>query len=320
MLTNAALHAALVDQSVLDPAGAHARTIARLWSVFLWVSAVIYVLVMIVLVIALLRRRAMSSADAPRSTYTAVSAASVLTVLVLFALLVASIRTGRAIAEVPPHPLGITLTGRQWWWQVNYEDSDPSRRIISANEITIPVGVPVTVHLHSSDVIHSFWVPELNGKRDLIPGHDGALTIVADRAGVFRGQCAEFCGAQHAKMALWINAVPPEHYERWTEAARRQAQTPATPSQIAGLQVFLRSPCPLCHTIRGTDASGSTAPDLTHIASRRSLGAGALPNTNAALAGWIRDAQQAKPGCQMPAIALRSEELDALVDYLRSLE
>ncbi|HEV7488135.1 MAG TPA: cytochrome c oxidase subunit II [Thermoanaerobaculia bacterium] len=320
MLMNVLTYAALVHESVLDPAGTHARTIAGLWSVFLWVTAAIYVLVMVALVIALMRRGKHDAAETPRGTYAAVWVAGAASVMVLFALLTASILTGRAVAEERSEPLRITLTGRQWWWQIDYEDADPSRRITSANEITVPVGVPVTIHLHSSDVIHSFWVPSLNGKRDLIPGHDGTITILAERAGLFRGQCAEFCGVQHAKMALWVNAVEPAIYARWVEGSRKTARTPSTPSEIAGLQVFLRSPCPLCHTIQGTDASGSTAPDLTHLASRRSLGADSLPNTRAALTGWIRDAQQAKPGCQMPAIDLRSEELNALVDYLGSLQ
>jgi cytochrome c oxidase subunit 2 len=318
MLMNTITCAAFAE-SVLDPAGAHARTIAGLWSVFLWVTASVYVMVMIALVAALVRRQRADSPDAPRSTYIAVSVAGAASVIVLFALLAASILTGRATAETRAWPRRITLTGRQWWWQVDYEDADPSRRITSANEITVPVGVPVTIHLHSSDVIHSFWVPALNGKRDLIPGHDGAFTILAERAGVFRGQCAEFCGVQHAGMAIWVNAVEPADYARWAEASRLQAREPGTSSGVAGRQVFLRSTCPLCHTIRGTDASGSTAPDLTHLASRRSLGAGVLPNTRAALGAWIRDAQQFKPGCQMPAMPLRSEELRALVDYLESL-
>lgn len=320
MLMNVLTYAALVHESVLDPAGAHARTIAGLWSVFLWVTTAVYVMVMIALIIALLRKRKNDAAETPRATYAAVSVAGAASVIVLFVLLTASILTGRAVAEARSHPLGITLTGRQWWWQVDYEDADPSRRVTSANEITVPVGVPVTIHLHSSDVIHSFWVPSLNGKRDLIPGHDGTITILAERAGLFRGQCAEFCGVQHAKMALWVNALNPADYARWLEAARKQARTPGTRSEITGQQVFLRSPCPLCHSIGGTDASGKTAPDLTHFASRRSLGAGALPNTRTALAGWIRDAQQAKPGCQMPAIDLRSGDLNALVDYLGSLQ
>jgi cytochrome c oxidase subunit 2 len=316
------LNAALVHQSALDPAGTHAETIARLWMLFLRVTAVIYVLVMAALIIGLLRRRkAARDGDAPRSTYAAVSAAAALTVVTLFGLLVASILTGRAIAEAPKQtPLRVILTGRQWWWQVEYDDADPSRRITSANELTVPAGVPVMIRLHSSDVIHSFWVPGLNGKRDLIPGHDGTITILAEHPGVFRGQCAEFCGAQHAKMALWVNALAPPDFARWAAAQRQPARTPATPGQREGQQVFLRSPCPLCHNIAGTEASARTAPDLTHLAGRRSLGAGALPNTRAALAGWITDPQQAKPGCQMPAMPFRPAELDPLLEYLGSLQ
>ncbi|MBV9496167.1 MAG: cytochrome c oxidase subunit II [Acidobacteria bacterium] len=312
-------HLAFVHQSALDPAGEHARAIARLWDVFLGITTVIYVLVMIALVVGLLRKREGDASRNPRSTYVIVSIAGGLTVVILFGLLIASIFTGRAIAERPKNAIGITLRGKQWWWQVEYEAAHPSNRILSANELTIPVGVPVTLHLHSSDVIHSFWVPGLHGKRDLIPGHDGSITLLAEKPGVYRGQCAEFCGVQHAKMALWVNAVSPSDYARWADAERTPARAPQTEAEIAGQQVFLRAPCPLCHAIRGTDASGSTAPDLTHLATRRSLGAGALPNTREALGGWIVDAQRAKPGCQMPSINLRPDELSALVDYLGSL-
>jgi cytochrome c oxidase subunit 2 len=242
-----------------------------------------------------------------------------ITVVTLLVLLVASVFTGRSIADVPEHAIQIGVVGHQWWWQVEYDDDDKSKRITSANELTIPVGVPVTLHLQASDVIHSFWVPNLHGKRDMIPGKRNTLTIQADKPGVYRGQCAEFCGYQHAKMALWINAVPAVEYAQWVESSRRPSKVPSTPQEREGLEIFMRSPCPLCHTIQGTDASGKTAPDLTHFATRRSIGAGTVPNTRGFLAGWVLDSQHLKPGNNMPPMVLEQAEVEPLITYLESL-
>ncbi|MCU1348012.1 MAG: cytochrome c oxidase subunit [Acidobacteria bacterium] len=309
-------------QSALEPAGAHARRIGELWDVFLIVSVVVYVLVLIALAVALLRRRATESAGANRTAAVVVSIATAISFVTLFALLVVSVLTSRANAEarnVASRPR-ITLTGHQWWWQVEYEDVDPSRRIVSANELTLPAGVPVEVRLKSSDVIHSFWVPNLDGKQDLIPGRENSIVISANRPGVWRGQCAEFCGQQHAQMAFLVHALAPADYVRWAERERQPSTIPSTAKQREGLDVFLRSPCPLCHTIRGTDASGNGGPDLTHVASRRSLAAGALQNRRRELATWIVDPQHVKPASNMPPMVLARGELDPLLDYLESLQ
>jgi cytochrome c oxidase subunit II len=308
-------------QSALEPAGIQAERIASLWDLFLIVSAVVYVLVLLFLFAALFRRRplVMPAGASPRVRM-AVSIATGLTVLTLFGLLTASILTSRSIASVPDRAIQIGVVGKQWWWQIEYDDNDKSKRITTANELTIPVGVPVTVHLRSSDVIHSFWVPNLHGKRDLIPGKNATLTIQADRAGVYRGQCAEFCGYQHANMALWINAVTPAEYARWIDASRRPSRIPSTAEQRKGQQVFMASPCPLCHTIQGTPAGGKTGPDLTHFASRRSIAAGTYPNNRGFLGGWIVDAQHLKPGSQMPSMNLEQGELQPLIAYLESLQ
>jgi cytochrome c oxidase subunit II len=307
-------------QSALEPAGAQAEQIARLWDVFLVVAGVVYVLVMIFLVAALIRRRPeiVSNAVSPR-VRTAVSVATALTVLILFGLLTASIFTTRGIASVPDRAIQIAVTGRQWWWQVDYDDTDKSKRITTANELTIPVGVPVTVHLRSTDVIHSFWVPNLHGKRDLIPGKNTTFTFQADRPGVYRGQCAEFCGYQHANMSLWVTALPWPEYAAWIESSRQPSRIPSSAKQRKGQEVFMSSPCPLCHTIQGTPASGKTGPDLTHFASRRSIAAGTYPNRRGFLGGWIVDAQHMKPGSQMPSMSLAQGDLEPLLDYLESL-
>jgi cytochrome c oxidase subunit 2 len=214
----------------------------------------------------------------------------------------------------------IEVTGQQWWWQVRYLDPDPSKIFVTANEIHIPVGQPVTIKLRSTDVIHSFWVPNLVGKKDLIPGHDAVLWLQADKPGVFRGQCAEYCGLQHAHMAFWVVAEPPTRFAAWLNQQRGEAVQPSTSSEQRGQQVFLSSPCIMCHTIQGTPAGATVGPDLTHIASRSYIAAGTLPNTRGQLAGWIVDSQAIKPGNRMPPNSLNPDDLQALLDYLQSLK
>ena len=216
-------------QSALEPAGVQAERVARLWDLFLGVSVIVYVVVLGFLIAALVRKRPeiVPNAVSPRVKQ-AVSIAVSLTVVTLLALLTASIFTGRSIASVPEHAIQIGVGGHQWWWQIEYDHPEKNQRITTANEITVPVGVPVTVHLQSSDVIHSFWVPNLHGKRDMIPGKRNTFTFQADKPGVYRGQCAEFCGYQHAKMALWINAVSQVEFGKWVEASRRPSKVPST--------------------------------------------------------------------------------------------
>ncbi len=307
-------------QSALEPAGIHAEQIASLWMIFLWVLGVAYGSTMLALLIALFRKRKGIVAEDTPPARIVVAVAGLITALTLFGLLFAAILTTRGINASPRGGVDIAVTARQWWWQFEYDDPDPSKRITTANEITIPVGVPVHLSLHSPDVIHSFWVPNLHGKRDLVPGHPTTFSVQADRPGVFRGQCAEFCGVQHAKMAFWVNAVPRAEYDAWIAGQRSSSAIPSTPSQRKGQEAFMESPCPLCHSIGGTDASGKTAPDLTHFASRRSIAAATLPNTREHLATWIRDPQGVKPGNQMPPMILRGEKLGPLLDYLESLQ
>jgi cytochrome c oxidase subunit II len=302
-------------QSALEPAGLHADKIGTLWDSFLVVSAVVYVLVMLFLLVAL-RRRSQNE----QGVRTGVAVAIGLTVVTLFGLLVSSVLTGRAIASDQSAPIEITLTGRQWWWQFDYDHTDASKRFTTANELTIPVGIPVKIWLKSPDVIHSFWVPNLNGKQDLIPGKDNQIVLQATKAGVYRGQCAEFCGFQHAKMAFWVNAVAPADYVKWVESQRQPSKIPSTPRQRKGQEVFMSSPCPLCHTVQGTPANGKTAPDLTHFATRRSIAAGTFPNRRGFLAGWILDPQHMKPGAFMPPTQLEQGELEPLLAYLESLQ
>jgi cytochrome c oxidase subunit 2 len=232
-----------------------------------------------------------------------------------------SFSVGRALT--PPQTgdaLTIKITGRQWWWQIEYLDRQASKTFTTANELHLPVGRPVQLLLQSADVIHSFWVPSLHGKRDLVPGHQTALWITPERIGSFRGQCAEFCGYQHAHMGLIVVVESPEDFAKWQDAQRQPAPEPMTDSQRQGREVFLKRSCAMCHTIQGTDANSRVGPPLTHLASQQMIAAGSFPNNRGHLAGWILDPQAMKPGVRMPPNQLSADELHALLDYLESLK
>ena len=221
---------------------------------------------------------------------------------------------------VSKNPISIQVIGHQWWWEVVYPNTDPSQQVTTANEIHIPVGVPVVLNTASRDVIHSFWAPNLQGKRDLIPGYTTALWFEADRPGVFRGQCAEFCGLQHAKMAFYIVAEEPAKFQDWLQHQIAPAPSPDTDQKRRGQQVFESNACVMCHTVRGTLAGSRVGPDLTHVASRISLAAGTLPNNPGNLAAWIVDSQSIKPGNRMPPNMLPASDLQDLLAYLESLK
>jgi cytochrome c oxidase subunit 2 len=211
------------------------------------------------------------------------------------------------------------VTGYQWWWSVEYLNADPSLIVTTANELHVPVGRPILLTLKSADVIHSFWVPSLHGKTDLVPGRENATWLQVDRPGIFRGQCAEFCGVQHAHMSLSVIAESSDQFEQWLSAQRQPAPAPLTAEQSRGRDVVERGPCALCHTIRGTNAGARMGPDLTHFATRSTIAAGTVPNTRGNLAGWIADPQHLKPGSRMPATGLAAEDLQAVVAYLETL-
>jgi cytochrome c oxidase subunit 2 len=248
-----------------------------------------------------------------------ITAATIITGSVLTMFLVYDFSVGRLLAQHAPQPLTIDLVGHQWWWEAVYEDSAPANRITTANEIHVPAGQAVQLKLSAADVIHSVWVPNLNGKQDLVPGYTSSLRFTVDTPGVYRGQCAEFCGLQHAKMALYIIADPPKKFAAWRAAQSASASPPGDSAEREGQNVFMGTGCPLCHNISGTTARGSVGPDLSHIASRMALAAGSLPNTPAELAGWIKDPSAIKPGTRMPALPLTPPELHALVAYMETL-
>jgi cytochrome c oxidase subunit 2 len=211
--------------------------------------------------------------------------------------------------------LTIQVIGKQWFWEVRY----PGGRAVTANEIHIPVRTRVNVVATTADVIHSFWVPELNRKIDMIPGRDNRVLLYADEPGRYRGQCAEYCGVQHAHMSLWVFADPPARFRAWLAQQARPARAPTTPIQLRGRQVFLTHQCESCHTLRGTPARGTVGPDLTHVASRTTLAALTIPNTRADLDAWLTNPQHVKPGNRMPALALAPADRQALVGYMESL-
>ena len=308
-------------QSVLHPAGVQAARLNQLWWVMFWVCTVVFICVMCAVALAIVRGRRGSSTASEATLTGTVGAAVGISVVALLVLLTASEITGRDLEALKSQSaLRIQITGNQWWWDVQYLNPNPSLTVATANEIHLPVGRPVGLVLKSTDVIHSLWIPALHGKRDLLPGRQNEIWIQADQAGFYRGQCAEYCGAQHAKMALTVVADLPDDFERWLSHMRGAAPAPTTDSEIRGRDVVERGPCAMCHTITGTLAGGRTAPDLTHIASRSTIGAGSLPNTRGNLAGWIADPQHVKPGNKMPATGLASEELQAVLDYLETLK
>jgi cytochrome c oxidase subunit 2 len=228
-----------------------------------------------------------------------------------------------ALVSNPPQdtPLTVEVVGRQWWWEVNYT----RQGFVTANELHIPVKTPVQLVLKSADVIHSFWVPQLHGKMDLIPGTINNFMIEADDEGVYRGECAEYCGLQHAHMSFMVVAESQDKYDQWVSQQQQKAVSPQDDTTRQGQKVFVDAGCVFCHTIRGLDdktidpSSVDLGPDLTHIGSRLSIAAGTLPNNKGDLAGWVVDAQHIKPGSMMPPIHLDGSDLQALLAYLQSL-
>ncbi|PSO14077.1 cytochrome c oxidase subunit II [Bradyrhizobium sp. MOS003] len=311
-------------QSALDVYGSAAISLKHLIILIVAVCSVVWMLVMIALIAALWRNRdARSSSPEPgreRRMTMAVIGAVVATVLIISTFTVMSFIATRALTVASQDDLTVRVRGLQWWWGLEYVGPDPSHRFETANEIHIPVGRNVRLQLEGLDVIHSFWVPSLAGKQDLVPGRPNELTIRVERAGVYRGQCAEFCGMQHAHMALLVIAEPQEDFDKWATAQRQVATPPTDEEAAAGLRTFLTKPCAACHTVRGTAAAGTTGPDLTHVGSRRTIASGMFETTRGSLAAWIADPQTIKPGNNMPLVPLTPDELRAVSAYLASLK
>lgn len=299
-------------QSVLDPAGPQAGQIFQLGSMMFWICAVVWVLVVAYLLAVLLRGK--REGDDQRAVRW-VTGLTILTTLILLGILTTSALTGRSLASATHNELNINVTGHQWWWEFEYPDGPPFEHFTTANEIHIPTGRAVRIHTTSQDVIHSFWAPNLQGKLDAIPTRWNTAWLQADTAGTYRGQCAEFCGLQHAKMAFMVVAEAPDKFEAW----QAQQRAPASNSQARGREVFMRAPCVICHTIQGTEAHATVGPNLTHVGSRSTIAAAALSNTPTNMAAWIVNSKQFKPGNKMPAMNLPKEDVEPLVAYLESL-
>ncbi|MGY3604421.1 MULTISPECIES: cytochrome c oxidase subunit II [unclassified Bradyrhizobium] len=313
-------------QSALDAHGAPAMSLKQLIILVVAVCSVVWMLVMIVLIITLSRNRperplpiAPQPSTQRRMTITIVAAVAATTV-VISGFTVMSFFATRALGVTANDELTIKVRGLQWWWSVEYFGASPEERFETANEIHIPVGRNVRLRLEGLDVIHSFWVPSLAGKQDLVPGRANELLIRAENPGIYRGQCAEFCGMQHAHMAFLVIAEGEAEFDRWTSAQRQPAIQPSEEELAAGQHAFLAKPCAACHTVRGTAASGTTGPDLTHIGGRKYIAAGLFETTRGSLAAWIADPQTIKPGNNMPTVPLTPEELRAVSAYLASLK
>jgi cytochrome c oxidase subunit 2 len=310
-----------MNHSALAADGPFAQAIAQQFWLFVTVSAIVYLLVIGVLVYALRRRRTAgvdAAVDPPRALR-AIALGVAATAVVLVVLAVSDYIAHRAQSAEFANALRVRVTAYRWWWDVEYLDVVPSQQLRTANELALPVGRPVQLELRSGDVIHSFWVPNLQGKKDLLPGYTTKLALLATRAGAYLGECAEFCGFQHAHMSFDVMAKTPQDFERWRIARLASAAGPAGELERRGRDVFLSSSCGMCHAIAGTDASARLGPDLTHVASRRFLAAGAIPNNPGTLAAWISDPQSIKPGTTMPATRLAPDDLAALMAYIGGL-
>jgi cytochrome c oxidase subunit 2 len=291
------------------------------------ITAVVFIATTAAVILALTRRTAPPSpSEGPVAgeggRVRAVQAAVVTTAVVLAVVVAAS------LAAAPPHAgkgrptpdtLAVEIIGHLWWWEITYLAPPGGTAVTTANELHVPARRPVDVYLRSGDVIHSFWAPSLGGKTDLVPGRPGHFRMTATRPGEFTGFCAEFCGLEHAHMRIAVRVDAPEEFERWLADEARTARDPGSRLEEEGQRVFLASPCVGCHAIRGTPASGHLGPDLTHLAARHTLAAGAVPNSVGHLAGWLVAPQDVKPGTLMPPADLPGPELQAVVAYLAAL-
>ena len=302
--------------AVFDPAGPYSEPVTTLaWALLLGGTAVLFMVLAALWAALFGSAKLKARLGGERAIWILGFAfpAVVLTCLLVWGL---TLTSSLSATRVTGQEMRVKIIGEMWWWRVHYQDEEGRETLRDANELHIPVGTPVLLELEAADVIHSFWVPRLGGKMDMIPGRTNRLLIQADKPGIYKGQCAEYCGGPHALMGFIVVAHAPADFARW-----RASRLPASEGKGAGLSLFLSSGCAACHTIRGTPANGLAGPDLTHVGSRQTLGAGILPNNPGTMAGWIADAQAIKPGNRMPAYhQFGGEELRAISDYLATLK
>lgn len=305
-------------RSTLAPDSDFARAILSVYTLITWAAIVIALVVCVGLAWVLVRYRERPGAPLPRQIRGHTLLEISWTVAPALVLLVIAIPTIQVIfrtqGTASPQALQVTVRGYQWWWEFRYPDLD----VVTANELHLPSGRQVALELEGPDVIHSFWVPRLGGKRDVIPGRHSRIILTPEAAGEFLGQCAEFCGAAHASMGLRVVVEAPGEFERWV-AAQRTPAPEATGPAAEGRDIYLRSACVGCHAIRGVSA-GVLGPDLTRFGSRATLAAGMFPNTVENLTAWIRDPTGIKPGVKMPDLGLTEAQARAVATYLMSLK
>jgi cytochrome c oxidase subunit 2 len=321
----AACAACEAPMSIFGAAGEGGRRISALAWFMITAATIVYVAVMALFIVAMSRNRARDpkAVDLSRPGHGFIIwGGAVMPSIVLAAVFVAGLAAmGRFPARASDRAPAFTITGHQWWWQVDYDDPDLPGRFTTANELHVPVGETVRIRLVSGDVIHSFWVPGLQGKIDLIPGDTNEVRIHAEKAGTYRGQCAEFCGQQHANMAFTVVAESRASWVAWIAAQQALAKEPTDSMAALGRELVTGGPCAMCHTLRGTNARGQVGPDLTHVGSRLTIAAGTLPNTLGTMEAWVANAQALKPGARMPTITQFSgRELRAVATYLETLK
>ena len=297
-----------------------AHDVLGLYGLITWASLAIAVLVFAILGYALFRFRDRPGAPLPPQTHGRAWLEIAWTIGPAVVLLIIAVPTIQVIFRTqsqatPREALEVVVRGHQWWWEFRY----PALDVVTANELHLPAGRPIAFHLEGPDVIHSFWIPKLGGKRDVVPGRRNAIAVTPDAPAEFWGQCAEFCGISHANMGMRVVVASAQEFERWIQAQRMPAAEPTGDAAAAGKALFAASACVGCHTVRGVSA-GVLGPDLTHVGSRRTLAGGLLPNTPEAMTRWVRDAPAVKPGVKMPAFALSDEQAGALAAYLTSLK
>ncbi|HLF70265.1 MAG TPA: cytochrome c oxidase subunit II [Actinomycetota bacterium] len=311
-------------QNFLHPIGPIAKEQDGLWRLTFGIAAAVFVIVEGLLVFSIFRFRARPHGAEPKQTHGNTKAEIAWTIAPVLLLTFVAFPTVSAIfklAKEPTDPLQVQVVAHQWWWEYRYEGSG----VVTANELHIPVGRPVDLSLESADVIHSYWVPKLAGKQDVIPGRVNHLTIQADEPGVFEGQCAEYCGFSHANMRLRVIAETESDFESWLQSQKRSARSPTDPLALEGQRLFLEGSfangqqCSGCHAINGTTAAGTFGPDLTHLASRTSFAGSMFEMTDDDLVAWLRDPPGRKPGSQMPNLKLTDSQIQALVAYLNAL-
>ena len=308
------------DPSMFETAGNPARQIATLGWILFWAGLAVFLVVMALLGWPIWRKRNATPNDLPPAPVSerawVLVGGTVIPAIILAAVFVLTLSVVRNTSQHTAPQVTIEVIGHQWWWEVRY----PELGITTADEIHIPIGVPVRLVLTSADVLHSFWLPNIAGKTDLITGTTNYAWIEASERGIWRGQCAEYCGLQHAHMALSVVAEPQSEYQSWVAVQREPAKEPVDLAAQEGARVFHSQSCHFCHQVRGTTANSHVGPDLTHIASRLTLAGGAMTNTRGNLAGWIANPENLKPGTKMPAVPLTGPELRAVVAYLESLK